>query len=300
MRRFVCIMVILSLLCLCAGCERTSRETVFAMDTVMDLQIWGQDADDALDAVKERVLRQQDLWSATDPQSLLHGEDQTHELFTLTEELSERTGGAFDPQLGAVMEAWGFYNKEYRIPAAEELTLALQQQKWDLGAAVKGYTGDLCVQTLTQYKVDRALLNLGGNVQTYGEKPDGAPWTIGIQNPDGGDPVGTVAFHGAMAVVTSGDYQRYFEQDGVRYHHIIDPETGAPARSGLRSVTVICRDGLTADALSTALFVMGIEEAVAFWRSSADFEAVFITEHGAVCATQGAGFAGCEHEVIER
>lgn len=300
MKRFLYIIIMCALLCQLAGCATQSRQTVFAMDTVMDLQVWGADAETAVAQITELLHTNEDLWSATDPDSLLNTTDKTEALMLRALEMSERTGGAFDPQLGAVMECWGFYSKEYRVPTESELADALARKKWDLGAVVKGNTGTLCADSLELLRVDRAILNLGGNIQTYGEKPGAEPWSIGIQNPDGGDYVGVVSVTGTASVVTSGDYQRYFEKDGVRYHHIIDPKTGMPARSGLRSVTVISRDGFTADALSTALFVMGLEDAAAFWQNSNDFEAVFITEDGKVYATEGANLSGCEFEVIRR
>lgn len=303
MKRFLCLIMMAAVLLCCAGCAKPHSATVYAMDTVMDLQVWGKDGEKALESLQAVIKEMESTWSAASEESDLRQNalpQQSRAVMEFAIQLQERTWGSFDPRLGGAVQAWGFYDKNYTVPTQEQLRDGIRSGQWDLGGMLKGYTGDQCVKALEQLAVDRAILNLGGNVQTYGQKPDGTPWSIGIQNPDGGDPVGVVSVVGTMAVVTSGDYQRYFEKDGVRYHHILDPYTGMPARSGLRSVTVICRDGATADALSTALFVMGLEQATEFWRGSDDFEAVFITDDGSIYATQGAALSGCEYEVIAR
>lgn len=283
----------LSLILICAflllsGCQQQSRETVFAMDTVMQLQLWGPGSQDALEEIKSLIT------------SFDRREPQDAALEEAVLQLSARTGGAFDPQLYSVMQLWNFTGETPTVPTDAQIEEAKQQKLWDLGGAVKGYAGQKAAQYLQTTNVTHAILNLGGNIQTYGSKPDGTPWSIAIQNPAGGDPLGVVSVVGTISVVTSGDYQRYFEQNGVRYHHILDPETGKPARSGLSGVTVICRDGLTADCLSTALFVMGLEKGSEFWRRSDDFEAVFYTQDGKLYATEGAALSGCEYEVIAR
>lgn len=311
MKRLISLILIAALLCLCGGCTQESgvQETYFAMDTVMDLKVWGKDAEEGITQIKAMLSELEQTWSTTDSASVLSrlnsGEklalsEEESALLARVEALSERTGGAFNPKLRSLSLAWGFYHQDYRVPTADEIAAAMADPQWDLGAALKGYAGQQAVTLLEALDVDRAMLNLGGNAQTYGEKPDGSPWQIGIQNPDGGDTIGIVSVTGTCSIVTSGDYQRYFEQDGVKYHHILDPETGYPADSGLRSVTVICRDGLTADALSTALFVMGLEKGAEFWRESDDFEAVFITADGGIYATEGAVLSGCAYEVITR
>lgn len=308
MRKILPIMLIAALLMGCSVSESCAQQTVFCMDTVMDIQIWGQDRQQAMDAVVAMLQSLQDTWSATDENSLLcllnRGEgmpDKEQQAFLdKALALQGRTAGAFDPKLGSIIALWGFYEDAYRVPAVQEITEAKTSPKWDLGALVKGYAGFRATQILAQYNVDRAILNLGGNIQTYGEKENGFPWNIGVQDPEGGAALGTLSISGTMAVVTSGDYQRYFELEGVRYHHILDPETGIPADSGLSSVTVICADGAVADALSTALFVMGLEEAVALWQQSDDFEAVFLLKDGTIYATEGTALSGCEYEVIRR
>ena len=310
MKRAICLILLTSLFL--TGCSKEAepvQETVFCMDTVMDLKVWGKDAQEGIQQAAELLTELERVWSATAENSLLSqiNQDQSpelsqeqSELLQQVSELSQRTSGAFNPRLKALSQAWGFYDGAYRVPSEEEIAQALKESQWDLGAALKGYAGQECAELLAGLNVDRAMLVLGGNVQTFGDKPGGEPWQVGIQDPDGGDPLGILSVTGTVSVVTSGDYQRYFEVDGVRYHHILDPETGYPADSGLRSVTIVCREGLTADCLSTALFVMGLEKSADFWRESDDFEAVFVTTEGSVYATEGASLSGCQYEVISR
>ena len=308
MKRLFAFLLAFSLI-LC-GCEsKPDEHTIFCMDTVMDFKIWGRDAHEACMKLGVELQGLEYRWSAHSEHSILSelnkGKElgfgpESAEVFGRIQEIRQLTDGAFNPQLKSLSEAWGFYNEQHQVPTQAEIDAAMADPQWDLGGALKGYAGEKCVKLLEEMNIDRALLNLGGNVQTYGEKPDGEPWTVGVQNPDGGDYIGVISVWGTMSVVTSGDYQRFFEKDGIKYHHILDPETGYPADSGLRSVTVICADGMTADCLSTALFVMGLEKGSDFWRESDDFEAVFITEDGSVYATEGANFIGYDYEVILR
>lgn len=306
MKRLFLLLLCLCMLTGCAGQTPHAQQTVYAMDTVMDLQVWGTDCEKASRQLQEMITALEADWSVTEADSLISRlnsggvvlTQQQHDLLQQVNAMKERTGGAYDPQLYALCSAWGFYGQQYRVPSQQEIDDARSAKRWDLGGALKGYCGDRAVALLDTLNVDHAILNLGGNIQTYGSKPNGTPWQVGIQDPEGGDPLGVLEITGTMAVVTSGDYQRSFEMDGTTYHHILDPETGYPADSGLRSVTVICADGLTADCLSTALYVMGLEKGAQFWRESKDFEAVFLTREGKLYATEGVKLTDCAFEVI--
>ena len=306
MKRSICLIMIFILLAGCAPSATSFDHTMFCMDTLMRFQVWGMDANVAANKIGTALQAMEDDWDAGSDTSILAAlnegtADLTQEqarLIDQIEALSERTGGAFDPHLYAVSEAWGFPTGEHRIPTQDELDAALQERRWDLAAVMKGHAADRAVEILRQHDVDRALLDLGGNIQTYGSKPDGTPWSIGIRSPFDSGSIGTLQIQGTMSIVTSGDYQRFFEIDGQRYYHILDPETGRPADSGLSSVTVVCDSGITADALSTALFVMGLEEGTAFYQQSDDFEAVFVLTTGEVYATEGLTLTDCDYQVI--
>lgn len=307
MKRLICLVLAAALLCGCSFWEREISQDFFAMDTYMNIKLWGNGAEEAALELQQMINELSTTWSAASERSLLGmlnaGVDvsltaEQQQILDRAEALSAWTGGAFEPKLRSVSRAWGFYNQAYRVPEAQAVADALQQRQWDLGGVMKGYAGQMAAEFLKTTQVERGILSLGGNIQTYGEKENGEPWRIAIQNPRGGDPIGTLSVYGTMSVVTSGSYQRCFSVDGVNYHHILDPKTGYPAESGLVSVTVICDDGMTADALSTALFVMGLEQGSRFWQEKGGFEAVFVLTDGSIYATAGALLTDCEFEVI--
>ena len=158
----------------------------------------------------------------------------------------------------------------------------------DLGGIAKGYASSRLMDVFRECGVTSGIVDLGGNVQTLGYKPDGSLWRVGIKDPDDQTrAMCTLGIHD-KTVITSGGYQRFFEENGVRYHHIIDPDTGYPADSGLLSVSIISDDGTLADALSTSLFIMGLDKAAAFWLEHSDeFDAVFYTSDRKLYITEG-------------
>jgi len=294
--------------------DRTvSDASIWAMDTQMDLRLYG-DTDGSVMAELTAILNRLDhSLSATSPDSALTELNESGwtddadvvYLASAAQTLSEQTDGALDVTLLPVSRLWGFGTDSHAVPASAELE-ALRDQigmdkltisdgalslaagtMLDLGALAKGYAAELCRAQMEEAGI-AGILSLGGNIQTVGAKPDGSDWIIGVQDPDDmGRYLLTLRLTGAVSVVASGDYQRYFMQDGVRYCHILDPETLSPVRGSLRSVTVVTDGGLRADGLSTALYVLGREAGTALWQSLGGFEAVWIEDDGSVWITPG-------------
>lgn len=312
------ISAMLSALLFLTGCSAESspepvQGTFFAMDTVMDFTIYGESG--LIDQSESLIASLESLVSVTDADSELYAINQTgsgmltEEASSLMEqalEICRRTDGALDLSIYPIVRAWGFTTGSYQVPDEAEIQALLplvdyrkiqydaatgtvtlpEGMEIDLGSVAKGYAGQLAAQMLREHGVQSALLNLGGNVQTVGTKPDGSPWQIGIKDPQGEDAMMVLSVED-QAVVTSGGYERYFEQDGQTYWHIMDPSTGHPADSGLISVTIVGDEGVVCDGLSTALFVMGLEKAADLWAQSGDFEAVFVTASGEVYIAEG-------------
>ena len=139
-----------------------------------------------------------------------------------------------------------------------------------------------------EYGIEHGMVNLGGNVQTLGTKTDGTAWRVAIQSPQGGNQYLGILETSDQAVITSGGYERYFEENGVTYHHIIDPKTGYPSDSDLTSVTIVCADGTKADALSTSFFVMGLERAESFYENTdLDFDVILLTKDNQIYISEG-------------
>jgi len=219
---------------------------------------------------------------------------------------AKSTNGAFSPAMGALINLWNISGGGPVPPQdavqdarshcdytrlsmnGSEITKTDGALQLDLGGIAKGYAVDCLLSYLQDEGVAYGLVSLGGNVGVFGEKADGTPYTVGITDPR--EPASLAGYlhirSGTVAV--SGDYERFFEENGVRYHHILDPRTGMPADSGLCSVAVWSEDGALADALSTALFVMGAEEALRYYDAHAGtFEAVLITGAGEILVTEG-------------
>lgn len=284
----------------------------FAMNTYMTINVAGPDAHEAVEKIKNRILSIEKQLSKTLPESEVaainagNGDPvevspETYSIISEALRYSDLTGGAFDITIGPLMELWGFVSGDFYVPSEseiqsaialvdasavvldpEQLTVCLTKEgmQIDLGGVAKGYTSIQVEKILDSYEVDSATVSLGGNVSVYGRKSSGELWRIGITDPTDRSRMLGVVEISEGSVITSGGYERFFEADGQKYIHIMDPKTGSPVVSDLLSVSIIGTDGTMGDCLSTALFVMGRENATSYWREHPDFSFV-------LCDTQG-------------
>ena len=292
------------------------------LGTVITAQAYGVNAEESLNLAFDRVREIEKKMSLHLAESQVGHINQnagkkpvsistdTYFVIQTALDYAEKTNGSFNPVIGNIVELWGIGTENARIPSIEEINMFLpyldykqliltkdpytayltsDMIKLDLGAIAKGYAGDEMARILLENGVSSALLNLGGNVVVIGKKPNNTPWSIGIQNPlepERGELVGVLNIQDT-SVVTSGSYERFFEQDGTRYHHIMDPATGYPAENGIISSTIITPNSAQADALSTAVYILGKEKGLALIESLPNVEAVLITSDQNIYTSSG-------------
>ncbi len=294
----------------CNASAKQKNVDFFAMDTFMSVKYYGSNEEG--EKLRSAAVALEKTLSVTNGDSeiaLLNRDGKadvsegTETLLVSALDICRETNGALDITVYPAVKAWGFTTGEYRVPTDDEINRITQKIGYenveahdgkaalpdgfmvDLGAVTKGFLGDQLADMLEKDGVTSALLDLGGNIRAVGQKPDGTPWRIAVRDPNGDGVLGTLPLRDKTAS-TSGGYERYFVDDegNVRWH-IIDPATGYPAVSGLISVTVIGKDGMRCDGLSTALFVMGPEKAEEFWREKRDFEMILVTDGGKLLIT---------------
>lgn len=307
MKRMIacCLFLVLTLF----GCAETKNTQYYMMDTVMTFSLTGERAADAERAIADRVAHLETVFSPTREDSELFRVNQnsgsrmevSSDFAKLLElSLHAETLGAFDVTLGGAVELWSQgkvpanETLEAQVTGCEKVSLSentIQTEKGlklNFGAVAKGYASDCAKEILEDYEIPRALLSLGGNLYAHGVKEDGTPWNIGVRDPWGEaqDWLGILQAENEF-IIASGDYERGFEENGVRYHHILDPKTRRPAESDLRETVVVSKNGSRGDILSTALFVMGKEKAVDYWKSMRDFEMILVSSDGRILITPG-------------
>lgn len=290
---------------------------IFSMDTYMNLQAYGDAADAALKKAESEIIRLEKLLSVTDVNSDTYKLNASHgsptevdsdvmELIRYGIDMGSKTSGSLDITVYPVLREWGFTTGDYKIPTEDTINEILKNVGYDkiifdnnevtlpegievdFGAIAKGYTSDRIMKIFRENGISSAIISLGGNVQTLGRKPDGSLWKVAVIDPFDPDKAVGILETANKAVITSGNYERYFTgDDGKNYCHIIDPSTGRPAENGLVSVTVIGESGIMCDALSTALFVMGRDRAEELWRSDQSFDMILVESDGSIAITDG-------------
>ena len=304
------------------GCSGSSPQpvsrTVTVFDTVVTITVYDKDSEDVLDACVAKCEDYNARFSRTSEGSEIYelnhanGEPvtlsgDTVDLIQKGVEYSRLADGKFDITIAPLSDLWDFKNNTGTVPvdaAIQEakshigyenvrvdgntVQLLDPEASIDLGGIAKGYTSQRIAKVYKEDGVKSGVISLGGNVQAIGKKTDGSYWKVGIQSPD--DTENMIGAYEAAdeAVITSGAYERYFEKNGKRYHHIIDPATGKPSEKDLKSVTIISKNGTLSDTLSTTLFVMGKDKAISYWKKhSSEFNIILVDNNDKILISQG-------------
>ena len=316
----LCLCTMLSL----TACSETkeSQRQVFAMDTVMSLIAYGPKAESGLSAAESVILSMDAMLDPDIETSTTYAinnanganvsiSGQVAKMLSTADIVYRQSNGALDLTIFPVLERWGFHNGRYYVPTPEELASDLSMRCFDsmvltsfpssgsyavsfpagaklsFAAVGKGNAAENAINAMRNVGVTSGIVSSGGNVQTLGLKPDGTNWNIAVQDPNNTSTYLGVISVGETAVVTSGAYQRSFTQNNKTYHHLINPESGNPINNTLSSVTIICNDGTMADALSTAMFILGESKALNYWRTYGGFEMILINKDNHITCTKG-------------
>lgn len=320
--RALCIILCAAFVMPFAACQREDRQekNFFLMDTPITVTLYTdkKSAERIFDDCREILHELDALWSRTKSDSdigrfnaaekSLELDSRTATLVAQAMDITQKTGGAFDITVAPIVNLWQASEEKGTPPTIDEmlsvlalvgtqnitltsntLTKSKKDVQIDLGGIGKGAAISALISYLEESGARGGLVSFGSNVAVFGSKPDQKPFRIALKNPKAEDGyAGVLNLQAGEILSVSGDYERYYTIGNEKYHHIIDTQTGYPAASGLCSVAVICSDGALADALSTALFVMGEENARAFYESKIyDFEAIFIDQNGNVTTTKG-------------
>ena len=299
----------------CSGAKSSTQTdqdltyTDMLFDTVIKIQILDPADESILDGLKKLCEKYDTMFSATNTDSELYKLNHANgQPFTVSSETanliqegihySELSGGAFDLTIEPVSALWDFKADKPTVPSSDAIAQAVSHVDYtkvdiqdntvtledpeagiDLGAIAKGYIADQVKTYLKKQGIKHAIINLGGNVDVIGTKPDGSKYNIGIQKPfdESGEAITSVQLKD-QTVVTSGIYERYFKKNGKLYHHILDPRTGYPCENNLYSVSIITDSSTKADALSTTCFLLGYEKGMELIQSMDGVKAIFITD----------------------
>ena len=324
-RRLLAGLLCLAMALALAACGEAKMEQkqIFAMDTIMTLTAYGKNREAGIKAAEGVILA---MDAALDPElptstiyAINHAKGQNvvvsaqvAKMLSTASTVYKQSGGALDPSIYPLVKLWGFVDSKYYLPSDEEISAQMAKMCYDqmvltsfpssgsyavnlpsgaqigLGAVAKGCASENAVDAMRQAGVSSGIISLGGNIQTLGLKPDGSRWKVAIQDPKNTASYLGVIEVGETAVITSGSYQRFFTaSNGKTYHHIINPQTGYPATNSLLSVTIICQDGTMADCLSTAMFVLGENKALNYWRTYGGFDMILVTNDDRVVCTKG-------------